>query len=72
MIAENRCLDLWSLMKTARSAEAEAKGLTNKEKIRYRREAENHVSSDEHLYRVEWVRSHFTHCVAVAVGRFQE
>lgn len=29
--------------------------LTNQDMIRYRREAERHVGTDEHLYRIEWV-----------------
>ena len=32
-----------------------ASRLTNQDMIRYRREAERHVGSDEHLYRIEWV-----------------
>lgn len=29
--------------------------VTTRDMIQYRREAERHVGTDEHLYRIEWV-----------------
>uniref|UniRef100_A0A0W0G4L7 Putative histone deacetylase complex, SIN3 component n=1 Tax=Moniliophthora roreri TaxID=221103 RepID=A0A0W0G4L7_MONRR len=50
IISDVKCQELWSLLQSAQSSEA----LTNKEFIRYRREAERHVGQDDHLYRVQW------------------
>lgn len=53
MLADNKCQELWYLLRQARSAEGAA---TTHDAIRYRREAERHVGSDEKLYRLDWVR----------------
>ncbi|CDO73182.1 hypothetical protein BN946_scf185007.g237 [Trametes cinnabarina] len=49
--ADNKCQELWYLLQQARGAE---KATTIHELIRYRREAERHVASDEKLYRLDW------------------
>ncbi|EGO30319.1 hypothetical protein SERLADRAFT_444328 [Serpula lacrymans var. lacrymans S7.9] len=52
VLSDNKCQEIWSLLQQTRS-----KGLlSNQDIIRYRREAERHVGSDEHLYRVAWHR----------------
>ncbi|KAH7886015.1 hypothetical protein F5I97DRAFT_1877064 [Phlebopus sp. FC_14] len=50
VLSDSRCQELWSLLQEMRKADT----LSNRDLIRYRREAERHVGSDEHLYRVEW------------------
>jgi paired amphipathic helix protein Sin3a len=50
--ADSKCQKLWDLLQSTRKAET----LTMHDIIRYRREAERHVGSDENLYRFEWVR----------------
>ncbi|KDQ63138.1 hypothetical protein JAAARDRAFT_119201 [Jaapia argillacea MUCL 33604] len=52
IISDNKCQELWFLLQKARSAES----LTTHDILRYRREAEQHVGSDDNLYRVEWER----------------
>lgn len=32
-----------------------ADALTNRDIVRYRREAERHVGQDDHLYKIKWV-----------------
>lgn len=62
MLADQKSLDLRSLLENARSTE----GISNRDIIRYRREAELNVGSDEHLYRVEWVSySYTTKCYVI-------
>ena len=51
VLSDNKSQELWGMLQDARKAER----LTNQDMIRYRREAERHVGSDEHLYRIEWV-----------------
>lgn len=51
VLADQKSLDLRSLLEGVRSTEDP----TNRDIIRYRREAETNVGSDEHLYRVDWV-----------------
>ncbi|KIY50623.1 hypothetical protein FISHEDRAFT_39019 [Fistulina hepatica ATCC 64428] len=48
VLSDLRCHELWSLLQIA--------ALTIQDIIRYRREAERYVSSDEHLYRIVWSR----------------
>ncbi|KAG9314155.1 hypothetical protein JVU11DRAFT_4941 [Chiua virens] len=50
VLSDNKSQELWTMLQNARKAER----LTNQDMIRYRREAERHVGSDEHLYRIEW------------------
>lgn len=57
ILADQKSLDLRGLLESAR---ATGDGITNRDVIRYRREAELNVGSDDHLYRVEWV-SYFCH-----------
>lgn len=52
MVSDNKCQELWTLLQEVRRVDT----LTNQDMIRYRRESERHVGSDEHLYRIEWVR----------------
>ncbi|OBZ68377.1 Paired amphipathic helix protein pst1 [Grifola frondosa] len=52
ILADNKCQELWYLLQKARSAET----TTAHDTIRYRREAERHVGSDDNLYRFDWVR----------------
>lgn len=56
IISDNRCQELWELLQKLRSSDT----LTVTEIVEYRREAEQHVGSDEHLYRVEWDKDHQT------------
>lgn len=53
MLGDNKCQELWFLLQQARSADE----LTTHDTIRYRREAERNVGSDEKLYRFDWVRA---------------
>lgn len=55
VLSDNKSQELWMMLQDARKTER----LTNQDIIRYRREAERHVGSDEHLYRVEWVAARF-------------
>ncbi|KAI6135502.1 hypothetical protein EV401DRAFT_2085142 [Pisolithus croceorrhizus] len=50
VVSDNKCQELWALLRDVRRVDV----LTNQDMIRYRRESEKHVGSDEHLYRVEW------------------
>lgn len=59
MLADQKSLDLRTLLENARAGG----GVSNRDIIRYRREAELNVGSDEHLYRVEWVR--YSRCRAL-------
>lgn len=49
--ADSKCQELWELLQVTRKVDT----LTMQDVIRYRREAEQHVGSDENLYRIEWV-----------------
>ena len=49
--ADSRCQELWELLQWTRRQE----NMTVRDVIVYRREAEQHVGSDENLYRFEWV-----------------
>ncbi|KAG6849975.1 hypothetical protein H0H93_002977 [Arthromyces matolae] len=49
---DNRCQELWKLCREMQNVE----NLTRQDMVRYRREAEQHVGQDDHLYRLEWVR----------------
>lgn len=51
MLADQKSLDLRTLLENGRATEHAGNG----DIIRYRREAEENVTSDEHLYRVDWV-----------------
>ncbi|KAG6335086.1 hypothetical protein ID866_3995 [Astraeus odoratus] len=50
VISDSKCQELWTLLQDVRRADT----LSNRDMIRYRRESERHVGSDENLYRVEW------------------
>ncbi|TFK94930.1 hypothetical protein K466DRAFT_475201 [Polyporus arcularius HHB13444] len=50
VLGDNKCQELWYLLQQARSAEQ----ATAHDVIRYRREAERNVGSDEKLYRLDW------------------
>jgi paired amphipathic helix protein Sin3a len=64
VLGDNRSHELWELMQRARALPAA--GLLDV--IRYRREAEENVSADEHLYRFDWVRSLAIACVGRSCG----
>ena len=49
--ADSKCQELWELLQWTRREES----MTIHDVIAYRREAEQHVGSDENLYRFEWV-----------------
>jgi histone deacetylase complex regulatory component SIN3 len=49
--ADSKCQELWDLLQWTRKQE----NMTIHDVIAYRREAEQHVGSDENLYRFEWV-----------------
>ncbi|TFL03756.1 hypothetical protein BDV98DRAFT_503644 [Pterulicium gracile] len=53
VLSDNKCQELWTLLKLARSAEA----LGNQDIVRYRREAERHLGQDDQLYKVVWESS---------------
>ncbi|KAI6031526.1 hypothetical protein BKA83DRAFT_26748 [Pisolithus microcarpus] len=50
VVSDSKCQELWALLRDVRRVDVP----TNQDMIRYRRESEKHVGSDEHLYRVEW------------------
>lgn len=57
---DNKCQELWDLLQAERQREK----TTLYDTIRYRREAERHVGSDDHLYRIECVSNATReHCV---------
>ncbi|EKM61386.1 uncharacterized protein PHACADRAFT_134990 [Phanerochaete carnosa HHB-10118-sp] len=49
ILVDNKCQELWDLLESSRAKE----NVTLYDIIRYRREAEHHVGSDDHLYRVD-------------------
>jgi hypothetical protein len=51
VLADQKSLDLRTLLENARGTD----NPSNRDIIRYRREAELNVGSDEHLYKVDWV-----------------
>ncbi|KAL1741018.1 hypothetical protein HDZ31DRAFT_46324 [Schizophyllum fasciatum] len=53
VVQDHRCQELWSLLQSVQSSER----ISIQDTIRYRREAELHVSQDDHLYRICWVRA---------------
>lgn len=53
--ADSKCQELWELLQCTRRQE----NTTVRDVIAYRREAEQHVGSDENLYRFEWVCLYF-------------
>lgn len=55
--SDGRCQDLVSLLEADRAREF----TTAKQQVAYRAEAEEHFSSDENFYRIEWVRCSFSH-----------
>ncbi|KAH9835880.1 uncharacterized protein C8Q71DRAFT_797373 [Rhodofomes roseus] len=50
VVGDNKCQELWYLLQRARGADT----ITAHDTIRYRREAEQHVGSDDNLYRFDW------------------
>ena len=52
VLGDNKCQELWHLLQRARAREVS----TVRDTIRYRRDAERHVGSDDNLYRLDWVR----------------
>ena len=51
VLGDNKCQELWYLLQHARTADR----ASTHDVIRYRREAERSVGSDEKLYRFDWV-----------------
>ncbi|EMD41871.1 hypothetical protein CERSUDRAFT_42152 [Gelatoporia subvermispora B] len=51
IMGDNKCQELWELLQHERSQHV----VTVNDTIRYRREAERHVGSDDNLYRFDWV-----------------
>ena len=51
ILSDYRCQDLWKLLQSAQNSEI----ITNRDVVRYRREAERHVVQDDHLYALQWV-----------------
>ncbi|KAJ3524043.1 hypothetical protein NM688_g8631 [Phlebia brevispora] len=51
ILSDNKCQELWHLLKRMRRRE----NVTLYDIVRYRREAERHVGSDDHLYKVDCV-----------------
>lgn len=54
VVSDNKCQEVLSLLQQWRGAQAPERR-TVREIIRYRREAEQYVGPDDHLYRAEWV-----------------
>ena len=52
VLGDNKCQELWYLLQQVRGADK----MTVHDTIRYRREAERNVGTDEKLYRFDWVR----------------
>ncbi|KAJ7292716.1 histone deacetylase complex, SIN3 component [Mycena rebaudengoi] len=52
IVGDNKCQELWTLLQSA----GDGTGMSDADIVRYRREAEQHVGQDDHLYRLEWVR----------------
>ncbi|KZT74953.1 hypothetical protein DAEQUDRAFT_720143 [Daedalea quercina L-15889] len=50
IVGDNKCQELWYLLQRLRGADV----ITAHDTIRYRREAEQHVGSDDNLYRFDW------------------
>lgn len=50
IVSDNKCQELWHLLQRSRREEV----VTTHDTIRYRREAEHHVGSDDNLYRFDW------------------
>ena len=51
ILGDNKCQELWHLLRRVRRKES----VTLHDIVRYRREAERHVGSDDHLYKVDCV-----------------
>ena len=51
ILGDNKCQELWHLLKSVRKRDS----VTLHDVVRYRREAERHVGSDDHLYKVDCV-----------------
>ena len=51
ILGDSKCQELWDLLEKVRSKDS----TSLYDIIRYRREAEHHVGSDDHLYRVDCV-----------------
>jgi len=51
IISDNKCQELWQFLRRHRYEMS----FTRQDIIKYRRQAEHHVSADDNLYRVEWV-----------------
>lgn len=51
VLSDNKCQELWHLLKRMRRKDH----VTLHDVVRYRREAEHHVGSDDHLYKVDCV-----------------
>jgi len=51
VVSDTKCQELWHFLRKMRSEDV----FTRRSIIRYRRKAEQHVGSDDNLYRVEWV-----------------
>ena len=51
MLGDHKCQELWYMLQQARGGDK----ATTHDIIRYRREAERNVGSDEKLYRFDWV-----------------
>ena len=66
ILGDNKCQELWHLLKRIRRKES----VTLHDIVRYRREAERHVGSDEHLYKIDCVSITFTFrlVTAIAIG----
>ncbi|KAH9950932.1 hypothetical protein B0H21DRAFT_720471 [Amylocystis lapponica] len=52
VMADSKCQELWQLLQNARHSGV----ISTHDTIRYRREAERHAGSDDHLYRFDWNR----------------
>ena len=52
IVSDNKCQELWQFLRRHRSEVS----FTRQDIIKYRRKAEQHVGTDDNLYRVEWVR----------------
>ena len=62
-MVDSKCQELVGLLAKARShthGQAEGRGMSVRDAVLYRREAEQYLGPDDHLYRIDWVRCIFT------------
>lgn len=51
IISDNKCQEFWTLLQSIRKSET----VSNQDIVRYRREVERNIGSDDPLYKIDWV-----------------